>query len=84
MSLIKPKPYKVKFKGRAGYLTYSEGNKILNLEYELFFDPAGITIWVKDQLAWEAPYDREEISKQSIIKNITDDLEKRGYKVDWA
>jgi len=82
----KSEKYKVLLKGRTG-LTYIEDKKSMTIDSELFFDPAGITIYTDSINSWDTPFDRESLTeddRKRIIENITNHLENSGYKVDVA
>ena len=83
--LFQSKKYKVNLRGRTG-LTYTEDKKTIVIDSELFFDPAGVTIYCDSIQHWDAP--TKEIltseEKTMIIHNIKSELEKKGYRVDLA
>ena len=79
------KKYKVSFRGRTG-LTYSEEKKTITIDSELFFDPAGVTVYCDSINHWDNP-NKETVTleeKKKIINNIKNELEKKGYRVDLA
>ncbi len=82
----KSQKYNVRLKGRTE-LTYIEDKKSMTIDSELFFNPAGITIYTDSITRWNAPFDRETLTeddRKRIIQNITNHLENNGYKVDVA
>ncbi|MBM3131589.1 MAG: hypothetical protein FJZ95_00965 [Chloroflexi bacterium] len=69
---LKRKPYKVEgYYGRAGYLTYREGEKTMRIDAERIAN--GKEVIFDFDIRWEPPHHEEAISeekRQEIIANL--------------
>lgn len=84
---LSKKDFKVRITGRAG-LIYQEGKKSMNVDSEMLSGPTFDIVIYKDSIkGWEPPFSSDPVDdneKRRIIENIKSDLEKSGYKVDFA
>ncbi len=65
-------------------IEYSEKDKILKIYTERMFEPSGFSLDTKDIKTWTEPENIKILEKERkrIIKNVTKELESRGYYVE--
>lgn len=77
--------YSVVLNGRAG-LTYKEGDRVANIFSEMLYGDFDYVVYLNRWNAWEPPFQGEHITpeiRDLVKKNITEDLAKTGWKIDW-
>ncbi len=65
-------------------IEYRENDKLLKIYTERIFEPSGFGLDIKDIKTWTEPEKTPILEKERnrIIKNVTKELESRGYYVE--
>lgn len=79
------KKYKVSLNGRSG-VTYSEGKRKALIEAELLLGQMNLAIYFNSFHSWQPPFEKDVVTdeeRQRMKLNISKELEKKGFNIDW-